>query len=266
MARCGHARPRAPRRAGGRLPRRPRRARPARRRSGPGPAARRVGRWSATPRPPRPRSAGGSRPSMASAATDLSPDDARALGAMRAGIETAFGPDAELPVAPRHRASLVRRRLGVGRGHRGRRNDPAGAPRGLLRDARGRPRGRRRAPGSPADPGPAGDRARRGEAATPVPGPRAAVAGDRRRRCPDRRARRDPSAIAVPGAAPGIARSLGGRRLPHRRQRAGARAGRRRRRAVGRRRPRGVAGRGDDARPRAGRAGGRAVGLVVAGR
>ena len=64
MARCGHARPRAPRRAGGRLPRGPRRARPARRRSCPGPAARRLGSWSATPRPPRSRSADCSRPSM----------------------------------------------------------------------------------------------------------------------------------------------------------------------------------------------------------
>ena len=73
----------------------------------------------------------------AAPSTALSPDDSRALGAMRAGIETAFGPDAEPPVAPRGRACLVRRRLGVGRGHRGRRNDPAGAPRGLLRDARG---------------------------------------------------------------------------------------------------------------------------------
>ncbi len=36
----------------------------------------------------------------AAPAVDLSTEDERALGAMRTGIETAFGPDAELPVAP----------------------------------------------------------------------------------------------------------------------------------------------------------------------
>ena len=135
MARCGHAQPRAPRRAGGRLPRRPRRARPARRRSGPGRAARRVG-----PRARRrdrrgrgPRAARGHR---CEPATGLSPDDARALGAMRAGIETAFGRDAELPVAP---PSSEPRATTPRRGPRPSR--PAGRPSGSVsRAATGRSR------------------------------------------------------------------------------------------------------------------------------
>ena len=233
---------------------------------GPGacrPMPRRLERDAADRRGRGPRAARGHR--CRAGATDLSPEDARALGAMPSRDRDRLRARRRAAGRTPHRACLVRRRLGVGRGHRGRRNGPPGASRGLLRDARGRPRGRRRAPGRPADPGPTGDRARRGEAATPVPGPRAAVAGDRRRRfrSPGGRGR---SAVALPGAAPGITRSLGRRRLPHRRQRAGARAGRWRRRAVGRGRPRGVAGRGDDARPRAGRGGDRAVGLVVAGR
>ena len=223
MARCGHARPRAPRRAGGRLPRRPRRARPARRRSGHGPAARRLGAWSATPRPPRPPSAGCSRPSDAGAGRRTCPPTTRVPSARCGpGSRPPSGPTPSCRSRPRSsepRATTPRRGPRPSR--------PAARSSGSAsRAATGRSRTTSRSTASawPARrswPGWRPSPTRRGGDACSwrleplwraIDGDGVAIAGPARDR------------LAVPGAAPGIARSLGRRRLPHRRQRAGARA------------------------------------------
>ena len=220
MARCGHARPRAPRRAGGRLPRGPRRARPARRRSGPGPAARRR-RPGARCRGRRGAVRGLLAAIDAVPATDaVADDDARALGAMRAGIETAFGPDAELPVAPPiERASC----------------DDAAAWAAAI-EAGGTPL-RERLEGCygtladdlevdgerlarPQILGRLGDRAGRGEAATPVPGASSRCGGRSMATVADRRAGRDIGHRRTRRCSAESRARWARRRLPHRRQRA----------------------------------------------
>ena len=112
----------------------------------------------------------------------LDGEDARALASIRAGIETAFGADAELPVAPVVERGGLRRRRRVGRGDRGRRHRAPGAAGGLLRlraDALELDGGRTAPAAGPRATGD-GPGSRRSPA--PVPRAVAAVAGGRRRR------------------------------------------------------------------------------------
>ena len=168
---AAHARPRAPRASS-----RPRTSRRATRATGStslGPAASRPTRRRSRPRRGGgrgggPRAARGHRRGARTA--DLLGRGRARPRAMRAGIETAFGADAELPVAPgveRPRATTRRRGPRPSRPAARRSRERLEGCYGTLR---GRPRGRRRRLAAPAGPRPAGDGARRRDAAaTPVP-------------------------------------------------------------------------------------------------
>ena len=192
---------------------------------------------------------------------DASNEDARALAAIRAGIETAFEDDNELARSRRCPARTLRRRRRLGRGDRGRRavlNARLEACYGAL-----------------AEHLPVGDEVltRRQILSRLAAEPD----GDTRRRlflgfAPLWRAVDADGDATGPGTRPSPYRAfirecacpLGERRLTDRGQRAGARAGTGRDRAVGDRDARGVARRGFRPGSCKRRAADRALGLVVA--
>ena len=209
--------PEPPRRARGRLPRGARRARPARRRAGDRRACRPDRRSSARRRPPRRASAAARGASTRRGGRRACPDRGRACPRARCapGSTTAFGRRRRAAGrAPAVDACHVRRRRGVGRGHRGRRDALRERLEGCYGDARGRPRGRRRAPDATAGPRPARRRSRIRD------GP-ATRCSSRSSRCGGRStATSGPTASPYRALHPRVTSPLGGRRLPDRRQRA----------------------------------------------
>ena len=265
-ARCGLTPATASPRSRPRYLARARSARPARRRARSGePAdASALEARRALPSSPARRSrrdAGGSaRGDEGDRPTRREPSAARTRGPSRrsgAGIETAFGADAELPVAPVVDAGGCDDDAAWDAAIEGRRHGAPGAARGLLRLRRGRPRGRRRTPAPAAGPRPAGDGAgsrRRRRLFLALEPLWRAVDGDGGGASPYRALIRESRARVVR------------RPLPHRRQRARARARGGRGRGLGVGDPRRLARRRGGAGRAPRRAADRALGLVVAGR